>query len=346
MTRWKARSAWGAWRAMVPAGVVAAAMLVALAVPVPVSVAAAAAARAADADERYPVRDTERLQRSLAFTGAGPYRLEIDNVWGSIQVAAHDGPAVELTLNKTLAATTSERLEAARREVTLDVLEEPGLISFYVDGPFRDRDCDCEGRRPSRAPDAGGTGGTGGTSATAGTANRRARYRWNGPDYEVRYDFVLRVPRQIALALRTVNGGELRVEGTSGEFDVMNVNGGIEMFDIAGHGRVRTVNKDLRVVFRTNPTLPSSFSTVNGDVVVSFQPPLSATLRLKTFQGGLYTDFETTTALPALTPVTDRRDGKFVYKADRSVGVRVGSGGPELRFETLNGDVRILQRRK
>jgi hypothetical protein len=59
----------------------------------------------------------------------------------------------------------------------------------------------------------------------------------------------------------------------------------------------------------------------------------------------MYTDFDTT-ALPALMPVSERKQGKFVYKSDRSAGVRVGGGGPELRFETLNGDIRILQRRK
>jgi hypothetical protein len=278
---------------------------------------ALAAPAAADQRHDYPVRDSERVQRSLTFTGQGPYRLEIDNVFGSIQVAAHDGAGVDLMLTKTYAASTAERLEAARREVTLEVKEEAGLISFYVDGPFRD----CE-------------------------RDRRQEWGWNSrdPQYEVRYDFVLRVPRRVALFVRTVNRGDISIEGTTGEFDVSNVNGGIEMLDVAGAGRVRTVNKDVRVVFRTNPTAPTSFKTINGDVVVCFQASLAADLRLKTFNGGLYSDFDTM-GLPALTPVAERRDGKFVYKSDRSVGVRVGAGGPELRFETLNGDIRILQRK-
>jgi DUF4097 and DUF4098 domain-containing protein YvlB len=156
---------------------------------------------------------------------------------------------------------------------------------------------------------------------------------------------VLRVPRTLGLTLSTVNRGDIKIEGTTGDFEVTNVNGGIEMLDVAGSGSVHTINKDVRIVFRTNPTAPSSFKTLNGDVVVTFQPTLAADLRMKTFNGGMYTDFETTT-LPALTPVSERKQGKFVYKADRSAGVRVGSGGPELRFETLNGDIRILQRRK
>lgn len=285
---------------------------------------ASAAASAAVGDEKYPVKDSERIQRSFAFTGAGPHRLDIDNVTGSIQVAAHDGAAVELTVTRTLEAATPERLEAARKEVTLDVKEEPSLISLYVDGPFRD--CDCGNRDDRRR-------------------RRRDGSRWRDREYEVRYDFVLKVPRQVGLTLSNVNRGDIKIEGTTGDFEVTNVNGGIEMLDVSGSGRAGTINKDVRIVFRTNPTGPSSFKTLNGDVVVSFQPTLSADLRMKTFNGGMYTDFETT-ALPALTAVSERKGGKFVYKADRSAGVRVGGGGPELRFETLNGDIRILQRRK
>ena len=271
------------------------------------------------------MKDSERIQRSLAFTGAGPHRLDIDNVTGSIQVAAHDGASVELTVTRTLEAATQERLDAARKEVTLDVKEEPSLISLYVDGPFRDCDCDASRRDDGR--------------------RRRSGSRWRDRQYEVRYDFVLKVPRQVGLTLSTVNRGDIKIEGTTGDFEVTNVNGGIEMLDVAGSGRVGTINKDVKIVFRTNPAGPSSFKTLNGDVVVSFQPTLAADLRMKTFNGGMYTDFDTT-ALPALTPVSERKGNKFVYKSDRSAGVRVGGGGPELRFETLNGDIRILQRRK
>jgi hypothetical protein len=284
-----------------------------------------AAGRADDDDAKYPVKDSERIQRSLTFTGAGPHRLDIDNVFGSIQVAAHDGASVELIVTRTLAAATQERLEAARKEVTLDVKEEPSLISLYVDGPFRD--CDC-----NRDRDANGR-------------RRRDGGRNRDRQYEVRHDFVLKVPRRVGLTLSTVNHGDIKIEGTTGDFEVTNVNGGIEMLDIAGSGRAGTINKDVRIVFRTNPIGPSSFKTLNGDVVVSFQPPLAADLRMKTFNGGMYTDFDTT-ALPSLTPVSERKQGKFVYKSDRGAGVRVGGGGPELRFETLNGDIRILQRRK
>ena len=57
--------------------------------------------------------------------------------------------------------------------------------------------------------------------------------------------------------------------------------------------------------------------------------------------GAAYTDFETTLALPKTAEAVERSNGKFVYRPDRAQNVRVGSGGPELSFDTLNGTIRI-----
>ena len=56
------------------------------------------------------------------------------------------------------------------------------------------------------------------------------------------YDFEIKVPAATFLRLGTVNGGDIRVENTTGDFDVGNVNGGIEMREVAGSGLVHTVN--------------------------------------------------------------------------------------------------------
>jgi len=43
--------------------------------------------------------------------------------------------------------------------------------------------------------------------------------------------------------------------------------------------------------------------------------------------------------------VQERRNGKLVFRTDRYTGGRVGSGGPEIKLENLNGDIRVLERR-
>ena len=39
----------------------------------------------------------------------------------------------------------------------------------------------------------------------------------------------------------------------------------------------------------------------------------------------------------------ERKNGRFVYRSDRYTGGRAGSGGPEIKLENLNGDIRVLE---
>jgi len=242
-------------------------------------------------------------------------RLEIDNVTGFIHVTGYNGSEVQMVADKTIQAESQERLDAAKREVKLDTTQSGDTLTLYVDGPFR---CHCDDRRSGI-------------------------HEHSHPGYRVRYDFEVKVPAATFVRLGTVNGGEVRLENTTGDFDVGNVNGGIEIREVAGSGPVHTVNGKISVLFSKNPARNSSFKTVNGTIEASFRPNLSADVRLKTFNGQAYTDFDVT-ALPALSPVSEHRDGKFIYRSDRSTGLRIGNGGPEFSFDTLNGNIRIINR--
>ncbi|MGD1094978.1 MAG: hypothetical protein ABSB35_23665 [Bryobacteraceae bacterium] len=238
-------------------------------------------------------------------TFSGVRELILDNVTGSIDVTASSGSSVEGDITRTLSAESQDRIALARKEVRLDVAQEGGLLRLLVDGPFR--------------------------------------HGYSG--YHAAYDFKLRVPRDIRLDLRTVNKSKITVQGTSGDFNVSNVNGGIEMNDIQGSGSVHTVNGPVKVTFARNPTGATSFKSVNGALDVSFRPGLNADVKMKTMNGGLFTDFPVS-ALPIAGEPPEQRDGKFVFRGNRRTGVRIGGGGPELDFETLNGDVLIKNRER
>ena len=66
---------------------------------------------------------------------------------------------------------------------------------------------------------------------------------------------------------------------------------------------------------------------------------------MKTLHGGMFTDFSST-SLPVAALQPERREGKTVWRNDGMAGLRIGSGGPELTFETLNGTVLIKNREK
>ena len=161
--------------------------------------------------------------------------------------------------------------------------------------------------------------------------------------YSVRFDFELHVPAATKIMLSTINEGDIKVERVSGGFDLHNVNGGIELSEAAGSGNVHTVNGKISATFTRNPANGTSFKTVNGTIEASFRPNLAADVWLKTMNGGAYTDFPAT-ALANMPATAERRDGKFVYRGNRSSTVRIGAGGPEYKFETLNGSIRIINR--
>jgi hypothetical protein len=259
----------------------------------------------------FDQEEKETIRRNFPATA----RLEVDDVNGFIHVTGYNGSEIQMVTEKTIRAESQERLDAAKREVKLDTTQSGDTLTFYVDGPFR---CHCDDGR-------------------SGFRDRSHR------DYRVTYDFDIKVPAATILRLGTVNGGDVRVESTTGDFDVANVNGGIEMREVAGSGPVHTVNGKILVLFARNPARNCSFKTVNGSIETSFRPGLAADVRVKTFNGQAYTDFDVI-SLPALSPVSERRDGKFIYRTDRSTGLRIGNGGPEFNFDTLNGSIRIINR--
>lgn len=256
------------------------------------------------------VEERNTTQRSFS-TAAGARKLIVDGINDRIEVTGYNGNDVQVVVNEHWRADSSEYMAEARRDVKLDMTQEGNNVKLYVDGPFRCRNgCDHE----------------------------RGRNH-----YSVSFDFVVKVPQDTALELKTVNGGHIRVENSSGDFDIQNVNGGIELSAMAGSGNVHTVNGGIKVSFRENPKKDSSFKTVNGGIEVEFQPNLAADFSVKTFNGSIYTDFDFT-GLPGLAPVAERDGNRTVYRSDRLANVRVGAGGPSHKFDTLNGTVRILRR--
>ncbi|MGD8537643.1 MAG: DUF4097 family beta strand repeat-containing protein [Candidatus Aminicenantes bacterium] len=264
--------------------------------------------------EKLRVEEKEKIERTLRFEDLSqPNVVCVDNIFGSITVEGFDGQAVKLVVHKTIKARNEEKLQKARDEVMLDIKEGGNTIDLYVDGPFRDRDED-----------------------------GRQRCRWD-PGYRVHYDFQIRVPHKTILSLKTATDGKIHVERVEGEFDIRHANGEIDLIEVAGSGEAHTANGDITVTFSKNPDSDCSFKTVNGDVKVSFQENLSADFRLKTFHGDGYSDFPVT-YLPSRPAKKGQKDGRFVYKSDRFVGVRVDRGGPEILMDTLNGDL-IIQKR-
>ncbi len=259
------------------------------------------------------VVESETIQR--VFPAAKS--VDVDNFDGSITVTGSGTQEIKIEVHKTIRALSAEKIQEAKREVQLDMAPHDDGLRVYVDGPFR---CKCGD----------------------GSINWRGS-RFYG--YEVSFDFTIQVPRDTNLRLRTVNRGDIHVENVAGTFDAENINGGLELLEVSGSGHAYALNRPVKVLFNRNPAAASDFGSLNGDVDIAFRPGLSADLWMKTFNGHAYTDFDVS-ALPGRAGIREQHDGKFVYKSNEFFGVRAGNGGPELKFDAFNGDIRIRNREK
>jgi len=253
----------------------------------------------------------EKISKTLKFQEPSkPKDLQVDNIFGSIAVTGYNGSEVTLIAHKTIKARTEGRIEKAQQEVKLDITEEGNIIDIYVDGPFRCR-------------------------------HKNEQENRHDPGYRVHYDFEIKVPHKTNIFLKTVTDGDIEVNSIEGEFEVKNVNGKITMGDMAGSGIAHTVNGEVKVAFSQNPDSDCSFKTINGDIEVVFVKNLSADFHLKTFHGDAYSDFAVSYLPTVSSASVQRKNGKYVYKSNRYTGIRVGSGGPEIKMDTLNGDLLI-----
>ncbi|MBC7924304.1 MAG: hypothetical protein H7039_01475, partial [Bryobacteraceae bacterium] len=216
-------------------------------------------------------------QRTFQVGNSPERRLVIENISGNIKVTGDSGRDIRLTVHEHFSADTDTALTKAREEVRLEMTQEGDLVRVRLDDSFRSRDWgrDREWWKDNDRRD------------------RRERF-------EFRHDYEVKVPRDLNIALKTVNGKDLTVTDVDGEFNLQNVNGSITLSGSSGYGRIRTVNGEVRVAFTRNPVRASSFETLNGTLDVTFRPDLNADLKLSTFNGEVYTDFEVT---PMTLPV-------------------------------------------
>ena len=252
------------------------------------------------------LESTDRRMETWTLDDPSAETLVLDDVEGSIRVTGVAGNQVRLVIDKRVEARTRADLEEIERQMPLLVERRPGRIEVVVDAPWRGERGDRKGRH------------------------------WRNPG-RLRYDFTAEIPRDMAVVLRTVNEGEIRMEGVRGSFEVRNVNGGVHLRGLASAGSARTVNGPLTAYFDRAPSTDCDFSSVNGAVDLSFPPDFGADVRVKTLNGEVYTDFDY--ALSAFTESGEDRRGRRMRRLSRTL--RIGGGGPVLSLETVNGDVEI-----
>ena len=157
-------------------------------------------------------------------------------------------------------------------------------------------------------------------------------------------DFEIEVPKNFSLKISTINRGEIYVENVNGTMDISNINGKITLKDISGSVSADALNRDIIVNFiNVTPNEAMAFSSMNGNIDITFPKTLKADIKVKSDRGEIFTDFDLKTK-PSSAKITKGNNSKgnaYNVKVEKWITGSINGGGPEIFFKNFNGYVII-----
>ena len=153
--------------------------------------------------------------------------------------------------------------------------------------------------------------------------------------------FELRVPARTNLKLSAVNDGVITVENVEGDLEIENVNGPVVLTNVSGSVVANSVNGGVKAqLTRVTAQKAMAFTSLNGNVDVTLPATLKATLKMRSDQGDIFSDFDVQLRSVPTTPNNNpRASGKLRLEVNRSIYGAVNGGGPEIELRTFNGSV-------
>ena len=167
----------------------------------------------------------------------------------------------------------------------------------------------------------------------------------NTDSYMHPIDVTVSVPVHTSLKLRAVNDGDIVVAGVDGELDVDDINGAVTLNNVSGSVVAHALNGHVYATLtRVDPQKAMAFSSLNGNIDVTFPADLKANVSIRSDQGEVYSDFDVQLKAASSQPVVEDgrgRGGKYRVKIDKTVHGTINGGGPEIQFRNFQGQIYI-----
>jgi len=264
-------------------------------------------------------------------------------------VAAGASPAAADTDAQSQSQSGSDRISVNLSDPSRPALVKVSMVNGGITVKAYDgKEVIVEARPRNRDREDPGSGGMrrlniARTGLTVEEENNEVRI--STESYMRTIDVTITVPTRTSLKLQAVNDGDIVVTGVEGELDVNDVNGAVTLNNVSGNCVAHALNGRVLATFvKINPQKPMAFSSLNGDIDVTFPADLKANVNIRSDRGDVFSDFDV--QLQPVAPqqtVEDGRGkgGKYRVKIDKSVHGTINGGGPELQFTNFQGSIYI-----
>ncbi|MEQ9301678.1 MAG: DUF4097 family beta strand repeat-containing protein [Cyclobacteriaceae bacterium] len=146
-------------------------------------------------------------------------------------------------------------------------------------------------------------------------------------------DYTITIPNRMKLKVESMrwSGGDVKIEGMSGEVEARSNVGDIELTNVNGPLVIWTLSSDITVSYgELSQTGPHSISSTSGDIDVTLPENAKGTFDMKSISGEIYSDL----------------DMQFPKKDElRHVGghlranATLNGGGVDFNINSISGDV-------
>jgi hypothetical protein len=145
---------------------------------------------------------------------------------------------------------------------------------------------------------------------------------------KVKEEVTIKAPRQIALALKGINGNETSgdIEGT---LEVKGINGRVDLGQANASATISGVNGNISVGLSSLGNTGARLSGINGNIELKLADGLDAQLTAKGMNGSVRSEISNVTV--------EKDDQRSRYSA------RIGNGGAPITVSGINGNVRLTR---
>lgn len=158
-------------------------------------------------------------------------------------------------------------------------------------------------------------------------------------------DLEIEIPSGFDVQAHTYNNGDLMMTNIQGELALTNYDGEITALNISGSVIATTYNGEIKVTFdKVKEGVPMSYVTYNGDVDISFPSTVKGSLKMKTDEGDIYTDFDMKITSSGPKKTEDSKSGAYRIVIDDWKKGDINGGGAEISMKTSNGDLYIRKK--
>jgi len=158
-------------------------------------------------------------------------------------------------------------------------------------------------------------------------------------------DLLIQVPFSTSLRLSCRDDERgVTVQGVNGEIEVDTSGGPIVLTDVSGPVVADSSDGEIKAVFgKVTPGKPMSFSSMDGDIDITLPLDVKASLKMKTDEGQIFTDFDV-----QLTPSQQRKEederkegGGYRVAFEKVTLGLINGGGAEIQLTTYEGNIYV-----